>query len=186
MPTRQPKQSRNLTAALGDAPSQLTVYGVWLTGILIGAALILVIVLPGTLSNARVLPADKASADFSDALMINSTEYSQLAREGRTAFNLKCQGCHAQSGTASTGQGPRLDRSSNARDAAYIHTVVRQGVYGNQNPTGGMPHFYKTDAEDKRDTPYVISDDELYKVIVYLRSVQQYPRGPKPVLATTN
>ncbi len=194
MPTKQPNQSRNLTSALGDVPAQLTVYGVWLTGILIGIVLMLIVVLPGTLSNSKVTPSNLASADSTDSNQINVNkdgngnviDYNKAAAAGKQLFTTKCQICHQQGGTSAAGLGPRLDRSFNARDASYIHSIVRNGAYGNYspvvyngNPQVGMPFFKKTD--DGVYT-YYITDEELSKVIIYLRTIQQAPRGPVPVI----
>lgn len=131
--------------------------------------------------------ANQASADFTNVNQIDPATYTKLATEGKRIFTLKCQVCHAAGGTAATGQGPRLDRSNFARDAAMIITTVRQGVLGQAgeaNPgktQAGMPNFADL-AEPTDAQPNVITGDELYKVTVYLRSVQQAPRGQKPVL----
>jgi mono/diheme cytochrome c family protein len=190
MPTRQPNQSRNLTAVLGDTPVQLTVLGVWLTAIAIGVVLVSILVLPGVLSNSKVLPGNVAAADFTDANQLDPAVYNKYAAEGKVLFNQRqCNTCHQVGGTSANGLGPRLDNSFNARDAAFIISIVRHGVLGTKYGTdgkqvqGGMPYFVKTLEEDTRDAPYFISDQEIYKITVYLRSIQQAPRGPKPVIA---
>jgi mono/diheme cytochrome c family protein len=176
MPIRQPKQSRNVTSVLGDVSVQLTVLGVWLTGIAIGVVLLLLIVLPNTFGNNKVIPANLASADSTNYSQIDPVVYKQYATDGKKVFSLKCQICHAVGGTAATGIGPRLDRSFNARDANFIIKQVRFGVYGPQQQTG-MPYFKE---QDDGVYAYFITPQELYQVTVYLRSIQQAPRGPKP------
>lgn len=176
MPIRQPNQSRYLTAALGDREAKLTIIAVWLSFIALAGVLVLLIVVPNSLSNSKIIPANLASADFTDQNQIDPAVYKQYAADGKKVFNLKCQSCHATGGTAATGQGPRLDNSSNARNMSYVHTIVRNGVFGNVDRNGGMP-FFK--AEDDGVNVF-ISDQDLYKVVVYLRSIQSAPRGPVP------
>jgi len=154
----------------------------------------LILVLPATLSNSKITPANLASADSTDSNQINVNkdgngnviDYNKAAVAGKQLFNIKCAVCHQQGGTSAAGLGPRLDRSFNARDASYVHTIVRNGAYGNYspvvyngNPQVGMPHFNK---EDDGVYTYFISDSDLSKVIIYLRSIQLAPRGPVPVV----
>ncbi|MEI7557081.1 c-type cytochrome, partial [Candidatus Chlorohelix sp.] len=186
MPTRllKLKQSRNVTSVLGDASVQLTVLGVWFTGIAIGVVVLLLIVLPNSFGNNKLIRAELVASDSTNYSQIDPVVYSNYAVAGKKVFSLKCQVCHAVGGTAATGQGPRLDRSINARDANFIIKQVRLGVYGPQKQVG-MPYFKEKLADDNDPYPYVISPDELYQVTVYLRSIQLEPRGVKPIVSAT-
>jgi mono/diheme cytochrome c family protein len=181
-------QAKNLQAALGTPAVAGGVFLVWLGGIGLGVLAFALLAGINIFGGAGMVTGNRAAADYNDAKQVSDqAQYTQLAREGEEIFAVKCGGCHSQGGRVS-GIGPRLDRSHNARDISYVHTIVRQGVCGPNNVQCGMPYFTK---EQVGDYAYFISDSDIYKVVVFLRSVQEAPRGeralnftPQPV--TTN
>jgi mono/diheme cytochrome c family protein len=169
-------QAKNLQAALGTPAVTSGVFLVWFGGIGLGVLAFALLAGINIFGGAGMSPANVASADYNDRKQVtNQEQYTQWAQEGEVIFGEKCGTCHSQGGRVS-GIGPRLDRSHNARDMSYVHTVVRQGVCGPNNVQCGMPYFKK---EDNGQYLYFVSDTDLYKVIVYMRSIQEAPRGER-------
>jgi mono/diheme cytochrome c family protein len=169
-------QAKNLQGALGTPTVAGGVFLVWLGGIGLGVLAFALFAGINIFGGAGMAPANLASADYNDKKQVSDqAQYTNIAREGEEIFNQKCGGCHIQGGQAS-GIGPRLDRSHNARDMSYINTIVRQGACGPNNVQCGMPYFKKA---DDGVYAYFISDADLYKVTVYLRSIQEAPRGQR-------
>ncbi|HEX2914089.1 MAG TPA: cytochrome c [Chloroflexia bacterium] len=167
------RQSRNAVSALGQRESFATYVGTWLAGIAIAVVLMLLIAGVAIFGSDRPNTAAAATSDRNSAGMIGNQPVAQretIAQDGYKVFvAVGCNACHQQGGYATTGQGPRLVYSQNARDSTYVHSIVRWGY----NP---MPAF-PAKASEPGGTE--LSDADLYKIIVYLQYAHDN-RAQKP------
>src|SRR5579859_7320690 len=94
--------------------------------------------------------------------------------EGRDDFLARCQSCHGRDGKGETpmGQGlyPRVPDLTSARSQSLtdgeLHYIIQNGVQ-----LTGMPGW-----SDARAT----SRDEIWKLVLYLRSLRGYPASGEP------
>jgi mono/diheme cytochrome c family protein len=158
-------QARNAVSAIGQLDSLPVYIGVWLTGIAVAVVLIVLISVVGIFNGEQVQAGAKASSDRNGTALIGNQPIANreaLAKEGYQTFTTFCQVCHQSGGYGSGGQGPALIYSGHARDSSYIHSIVRWGF-------APMPAF----------TTDTLSNDQLYKIVVYLQYAQDN-RTSKP------
>jgi len=155
----QPNQSRNALSALGDAPVQATVYGVWFIGIGIGIVLLIFLAGFSIFNQDKPLPGAQSVSDRNSFNQLTPEKRLTYVKEGQTLFNNQgCVGCHLGGGYQAGGAGPQLNRSANARDHSYVQHLVRWGY----NP---MPAYSKAQ----------LSDQDLYKITAYLQFIHENP-----------
>jgi len=156
------KQYRNAEGPLGSPPAYLTVFATWGSGILIGAIVLTLLVVPGALGGNVSVPNARTFVSDSDT-QNNGPELQKHVQAGAQLFQAKgCVGCHANNGKSYEGIGPQLSVSNNAGNNYYIHQIVRNGLY----PMPAYP------AKDPGNGALVVSDAELYDLSTYIRSIR--------------
>lgn len=160
--SRRNRQYRNAEGPLGSAPVQLTVYGVWLTGIVIGVVVLSLLIATGALGGNITVPPGKTSQPDADTIR-NAPEFQKHVEAGARLFQTAgCVACHANNGKSYEGIGPQLSVSNNAGQTYYIHQIVRNGLYP-------MPAYPAT---DPGNGGAYLTDAQLYDITTYIRSIR--------------
>ena len=64
------------------------------------------------------------------ALLLPPTAGAQEGPDGREVYLANCAACHQGNGTGVPGSFPPLVDNPNIGDAAYVETVIREGLSG--------------------------------------------------------
>jgi len=160
----QPKQNRNVTAALGEPRAQLVVYGVWFSGIAIGAILLFLFsfVIAGDYKGRTQQTALEAAGPIYEKIVLSAdgtkiakvetwkTQGTQGQEElkaalgrGQANYNRICIGCHYGPPTV-TSNGPWI---GDLYKTAYLFNgqpvndanVVKFILLGHNNMPAGIP-----------------------------------------------
>ena len=94
--------------------------------------------------------------------------------DGREVYEAKCSACHQSGGAGVPGSFPPLAGNPAAADAAYVETVVREGLSGPLEVLGEM--------YDGVMAPVDLSDAELAAVVAYVQTLAEatQPAPPPP------
>lgn len=105
---------------------------------------------------------------------------AQSESEGEAVYSANCAGCHQADGAGIPGAFPPLANNPNAADAAYVESVIRDGLTGSIDVLGVT--------YDSAMSPIALDDSEVAAVVAYVQSIAGDATAPTttgPAVATT-
>lgn len=107
-------------------------------------------------------------------LLLPSTAGAQEAPDGQEVYLANCAACHQGNGTGVPGSFPPLVDNPNIADAAYVETVIREGLSGPID-VNGVTYDGQMPAQPQ------LSDAEIDAVIAYIQAGVFTPAEIAPV-----
>jgi len=100
----------------------------------------------------------------------------QDASAGAAVYQAKCASCHQADGSGVAGAFPPLAGNPNSADAAYVESVVSEGLSGSIEVLGSTYNSVMPAVE--------LSSDELAAVVAYVGTLAEAGGEPTPTTAT--